>query len=118
MASIPRFNPLYLCFVVGFMGAIAFDGLFGDEVRPVVLFQVFGMGGTWHVSVCGVEVAKIYFRYACEYYYEDDALYSFDVEAIVERILDHIGEPWRPAVFHYYPTMSDVHKRKVLALVR
>lgn len=83
------------------MGRIEFDGIFGDEIKHIVISQPLGQGGdSWSINVGGYHIGTIQIRRG-EYWYEDNKLDSSDVQAIVDRITDYLHKPFDRVTFHY-----------------
>lgn len=85
------------CFIN--MDSIEFDGVFGDEIKRVRIDQPDGAGGeSWSINVDGYHLGVILIRNG-EYWYHDNKLYSSDVQAIVDRITDHLHQPYSEVNF-------------------
>lgn len=82
------------------MNNIEFDGVFGNEIKHVTIDQPVGQGGnSWSINVNDYHIAVILIRRG-EYWYDDNKLDSSDVQAIVDRITDYLGEPFARVNFN------------------
>lgn len=98
------------------MKEITFEASFGDTIRTIQLSRIIGGGETWHVYVENIEVAQIYIRYN-GYYYEENILNAEDAQAILDRIMEYLNQPYQRIVFYYYPVYTEQYRERIKPLL-
>jgi hypothetical protein len=94
------------------MNAFEFIAMFGDEQKMVNVRQVDYTGNSWHILLDGKEWGVIYERLGGYYWHEETKDFTADdLQAFVDRITEHKGEPGQLITFFYFSSHKEYRSR-------
>jgi len=88
------------------MPEIVFTSICGDEQHEVKLLQQEHGNTDWLIIIDGVKVDSITPRMN-EYYYHGNQFEVDDLQAIVDRITEFTGEPFKQIQFYRWQTKEE-----------